>query len=125
MNTRLTALAALALLQLAAARMLLEDVATAVDTSSPQDDEQDLPVTPTADTYKWHYELTIAGKPGYTPTIRDVKRTAVSSGCGSDDSKCSCQGFFDMSAPARFVMDGTGTSGTMTGLGFTCQFVIG
>lgn len=74
--------------------------------------------------WTWHYELTVAGKPGSVAVVSDARVTNVVSGCGSDNQKCSCTSAFDQSGFGKFIMDGTGTSGTLTGLDFTCDFKI-
>jgi hypothetical protein len=55
-------------------------------------------------------------KPGPGVSLYDVKKGHVDAGCGSDNSKCSCE-----MVDGEVQMKGRGTTGSATGLIFSCD----
>ena len=83
---------------------------SSTDTSTPPLTDDDFKVT-----YKVK-PVTLAGK-----VISEPKFSYGGSGCGYDNDKCSC----GLSRLGELVMVGVGSSGTATGLTFTCKFHVG
>lgn len=71
------------------------------------------------------YTLNIAGQGDYVPVVTGVGITSVKSGCGSDNSKCSCAAqVVPVPGVLQVHLSGYGTDSTWTGLIFTCRFTV-
>ncbi|WP_126454820.1 hypothetical protein [Sulfuriflexus mobilis] len=74
------------------------------------------------DDFKFSSKITVLNAMGIDSSTK-AHLQQVNSGCGADNQKCSCNYTSGKSGEDSYLtMSGTGTSGTSTGLDFTCNW---